>query len=441
MARPSLPLGTAGKFRFYGDGDKWIARCGFRDYDGVTRTVERSGKSRAAAERALKSAVRDRSHYHRGAEINPETKIVAVAERWWNSFSTRKVSLSTLYQYRLQLDSNILPAVGNLKCRELSISIAERFLLMVEEEHGSAVAKMARTVLSNVCSYAARLDAMTRNPMRETTPISVTPKKARPTSLSTEGFWRLRRAALDHPKAGTSNLTELAEIMAATGSRIGESLALITDDVALEAKTVAINGTVVEIPGMGVTIKRQPKSKSGHRTLTLPDWVMPTVEKQLVEAQSVAATVFRDPDTGVDYLIFPDSAGSRRGKPAAWLQRKLEKGSYSTKEVALLLPSPNGSLWPTEKATAIMKEIFLAAGIPEGTSHMIRKTVATHMDDAGYSARVIADQLGHSRPSMTQDKYMGRSRVSTEGAVALAPLGFEVIPPRRSASAESRDES
>jgi integrase len=40
------------------------------------------------------------------------------------------------------------------------------------------------------------------------------------------------------------------------------------------------------------------------------------------------------------------------------------------------------------------------------TSHMFRKTCATILDDAGRSARAIADQLGHARPSMTQDVYL-----------------------------------
>jgi len=42
------------------------------------------------------------------------------------------------------------------------------------------------------------------------------------------------------------------------------------------------------------------------------------------------------------------------------------------------------------------------------TSHTFRKTTATILDNAGQSARQIADQLGHARPSMTQDVYMGR---------------------------------
>jgi len=48
------------------------------------------------------------------------------------------------------------------------------------------------------------------------------------------------------------------------------------------------------------------------------------------------------------------------------------------------------------------------------TSHSFRKTVATLIDDEGLSARIGADQLGHAKVSMTQDKYMSRGRVHTQ---------------------------
>ncbi|SEE04921.1 hypothetical protein SAMN04489729_6165 [Amycolatopsis lurida] len=41
------------------------------------------------------------------------------------------------------------------------------------------------------------------------------------------------------------------------------------------------------------------------------------------------------------------------------------------------------------------------------------------LDDAKLSSRQIADQLGHARPSITQDVYMGRMAVSRDNAVAL----------------------
>lgn len=58
-------------------------------------------------------------------------------------------------------------------------------------------------------------------------------------------------------------------------------------------------------------------------------------------------------------------------------------------------------------------------GLPDVSSHSFRKTVATLIDDSGLSARVGADQLGHARPSMTQDVYMSRGTVHTEVAAAL----------------------
>jgi integrase len=53
------------------------------------------------------------------------------------------------------------------------------------------------------------------------------------------------------------------------------------------------------------------------------------------------------------------------------------------------------------------------------TSHTFRKTAATILYEAALSARLVADQLGHSRPSMTQDVYMGRRAVDSQAALAL----------------------
>ena len=53
------------------------------------------------------------------------------------------------------------------------------------------------------------------------------------------------------------------------------------------------------------------------------------------------------------------------------------------------------------------------------TSHSFRKTVATMIDEEGLSARVGADQLGHAKVSMTQDRYMKRGKVHTEVAALL----------------------
>ena len=77
----------------------------------------------------------------------------------------------------------------------------------------------------------------------------------------------------------------------------------------------------------------------------------------------------RRPDTGPYDPLFPDSVGGWRD------------------------PSNTSRDLRTARGTA---------GFAWVTSHVFRKTCATILDEAGMSARDIAYQLGHSRPSMTQ---------------------------------------
>jgi integrase len=67
----------------------------------------------------------------------------------------------------------------------------------------------------------------------------------------------------------------------------------------------------------------------------------------------------------------------------------------------------------------VLRETRGSEGFAWVTSHVFRKTAATILDEAGLSARLIADQLGHARPSMTQDVYLGRRSVSGKAAEAL----------------------
>ena len=76
MGRPPLGLGTYGAVRTYPTSTgRFRARTLYRDYDGQTRAVERSGKSEGAARRALAGALRDRAGVDNGMAITPNTKV------------------------------------------------------------------------------------------------------------------------------------------------------------------------------------------------------------------------------------------------------------------------------------------------------------------------------------------------------------------------------
>ena len=81
--------------------------------------------------------------------------------------------------------------------------------------------------------------------------------------------------------------------------------------------------------------------------------------------------------------------------------------------------SPTGMLRDPSNTQADLRNVFARLGYPWVTSHVFRKTAATLLDEAGVSARKIADQLGHSQVSLTQDFYMGpQDRVRGRGPSA-----------------------
>src|SRR5947209_19530627 len=58
MARPPLPLGEHGSISLAFRRGLWVARCRFRGLDGVTRHIQKSGKSKTAARLALQEELR-----------------------------------------------------------------------------------------------------------------------------------------------------------------------------------------------------------------------------------------------------------------------------------------------------------------------------------------------------------------------------------------------
>src|SRR5262245_59871674 len=122
MPRPPLPVGTAGKIGFTALANGRVrARAFFRDFDGVARPVTRYGSSRAAAERKLKEALRDRRGPADG-DITPDTRLSIVAEIWRDEIKASELSDGTKESYGRTLDKHVLRGLGGLLVREATAS-------------------------------------------------------------------------------------------------------------------------------------------------------------------------------------------------------------------------------------------------------------------------------------------------------------------------------
>jgi len=379
MGRPGLALGTAGKIRHHASPSGHRAVAWYRDYDGKCRQVERHAKTKAAAEAALRLALRDRARFDVGGDITSNTRVSVLAEAWFAGL--KNLSPTTMQAYRDRLDRQVLPGLGNLRVRELSVGTIERHLRLVAGKHGPGMAKMTKSVLSGVCGLAARHDALERNPVRDTGRIETSAKKA-PKALTADQARQLL-AALDADEKGKkADVPDFVAFMHATGCRIGEAAAVTWEVLDLDAGTAEIRSTVVRVKGQGL-IRKSTKTASGARTLLLPPWC---VERLRRRAARVGASQER-------------------------AQTELP-----------VFPAPLGGLRDPSNTQADLRAAFSNAGFCHITSHVLRKTTATMLDHAGLSARSIADQLGHANPSLTQDIYLGRQVASTRAAVALEAL-------------------
>jgi len=376
MPRPPLPIGTYGTIRTYPvAGGGYRATAKFRDIDGVTRKVGRIGPTESVAKNRLREHFRDRARHGPASGVSVDTRLRVMAEQWMDSVDRLVAqgarSPNTAQLYRLNLTTYVLPALGELRLGEVTVPRLEHFVQSIQLRQGTATAKVARTVMSGVLGLAVRQGAIFANPVRDLGRI-VAPRRRPPRALSPDErrAWigRLR----DDPDSVRKDLPDLCEWMLGTGVRIGEALAVSWEDVDLAAATVRVEHTVIRIKGVGL-IRKSTKTAAGERTLALPAFTVSMLRRRKL------ASGGRGP-------VFPDSIGGWRDPSNTSRDLRNARGSAEFAWV---------------------------------TSHVFRKTAATELDQAGLTARQIADQLGHSRPSITQDYYMGRQAVTSAAADAL----------------------
>ena len=157
--------------------------------------------------------------------------------------------------------------------------------------------------------------------------------------------------------------------MLATGLRIGECLGVLWFEMDLQTARVDVSSTVIRWSGHGL-VRKTTKSKAGERSLLMPSWIVAELQTRF-------------------------SGGVRMDEP--------------------VFANSLGGLRDPKNTSRDFRAALDRAGFEWVTTLSFRKTTATLLDQAGLSARVVAEQLGHARPSMTQDVYMGRKAVDPKG--------------------------
>lgn len=168
MGRPPLPVGTYGRIQVYPlSWGGFRARVRYRDYDGVTRHIERVGSSRTGAENNLKQALRDRTHVSTEGEITAQTKVSKLAELWLRDIDESDRAIRTKIAYRDVWDRCLATSIGELRIGDVRVSGVDRVVREIRERRGPESARHSKIVLSGIFGMAVRHDALDANPVRE----------------------------------------------------------------------------------------------------------------------------------------------------------------------------------------------------------------------------------------------------------------------------------
>lgn len=378
MARPRTPLSSYGsiavaaveyipgesrrKLRVVLNADRrkhslWRARTRYRFENGDLRMVERFGPSPAKAEAALRSALTQIAASN-VAEVKRETRIRDLGERFLASKT--RVAPRTLADYTRIVRNVIVPRIGDLAVSEAGPDRLQRVLETIAAESGPGAAKTARAVLSGMMGVAARAEAVNGNPVRELERMPSSGSNAAVAIPLSELPGLLDSVRADEVLRSL-DMVDLIVFCAGTGVRIGEACALAWDDVDLDAGAVRI---------------RKSKTDAGVRRIS----VSPSIVAMLVGRRIKGGPN----EAGV---VFPTVLGKQRD------------------------PRSAARDWADARTRLDLSDRY--------TFHAFRKTVATLLDQAGLTARDIAEYLGHTNPALTQTVYMSKTVGGSRAADAL----------------------
>ena len=375
--RPALPLGKHGAVWMGRNGKAHVAYCYYRDADGVTRRVKASAPTAQGARNKLQERLDSRSISGAG-DITADSTVQQLAVAWQDSLHVHTagtedgaVGQSTKDDYVRHTKNHILPALGGLRLRELSVGRIEAFLATKRDK--PSIARNCRTILSLMLGMAARMDAVEANLVRDTTTVKYTRKVKAMTVEDIEAF-RAHVAdwAGDNPER--AYVVDITDLFIATGLRPGELLGLQWSDIDFKNRTLTVTGTLKLDSVNGFHRKPTPKSESGERTLALPEFVWPMLARRKLASEG-------------SNKVFP-------GRGDVWRR-----------------PANFHTTWKAargEKWAAVKQKDF-------------RTAVATLIANESGSL-AAAGQLGHSSDAVTLRHYIAKTKQTQDNTAVLGRI-------------------
>ncbi len=395
MARRRLAPGEHGEIGYLTAKSKgYYARVSYRSESGEMHKIQGFGTSKAAARNDLTKKLEELTPSQTG-DLSSHDTIQKLAQLWIEEVDDSDRQPSTKQLYARNVNNLVLPSLGQLHIRELTVGRTDRFLKRLRTD-SSSKSKQARVVLSLMMDMAVRYGATPLNPVGQIGKQRSNTKTIE--ALDHEGLQALLTALeaekiLERPGPHADNLLiDAVTLMVVTSARIGEALALQLRDFAADGQpitiencrelkhvTVDLNSTLVTVAGSGTYRQDVPKTHSSNRIVTLPQ-------------------------SAVDTLTDRISHVAEQGKHDAFV--------FQTRKGTPVMPCN------FRRRLRAVRQIF---DLPNTiTPHTLRRSIATFVTKETGSLDLASKMLGHAGHRVTEQHYVKPSPVVSEQTAEIA---------------------
>ena len=345
----------------------------------------RGTKSEAKAELAkLTTQIQDGTYVEDAKLTMPEFLI-----GWLKGHAETKVGPKTYRSYKLYVERDIIPRIGNLRLRRLTPPAVKQLVESMQEAGLSArTIQYTHATLRTALSYAVEMGWIKTNPAAPITPPK--PAERSMSVLDASTAVELLRRLDAHPVW----LPTLIAIY--TGMRRGEILGLAWSHVDLDSGTLYVQRALTSVKdGVPTYVAGNPR-KNHRRAVAVPDEVVDALREQRQRQSELRL------DFGADYS-----------------------------DHDLVVCRPNGVPWEPDNYSKTFTAALKDIGVTGFRFHDLRHTHATMLIAAGAHAKVVSARLGHSQIGITMNLY-GHVEPGLDRAVAdgFADMLRNATPPK-----------
>ncbi|MEX5235964.1 tyrosine-type recombinase/integrase [Kocuria arenosa] len=231
--------------------------------------VNGTGKTRAAARRELLDQVDELKAVHGTGALRGDDPATALVRAWQASTRWSDLAANSHKTYTSSLRNHVLPAVAHLRVVDLTTPALQSVVDRTVTGAGYTAGKTVRAILKDLGSAGVRAGIWAHSPAEHL----VLPRRAAKPVKAALGPADLALLISRTEAAGGVRMAQLRKLfilLAATGCRPGEALALRWEDVDLGAGVVSFSGTMIRTDEAGHHRQDDTKSKRDRAALLPP---------------------------------------------------------------------------------------------------------------------------------------------------------------------------